>query len=85
MGSLEKRLREAFPNLTDNDFGYHATDLYVVAYPEVRAWLKDNYEYYCNITSFIGEGEPDWNGHKRLCLDIPFAGNWPERAFRAVS
>ena len=74
---LEQQLREAFPWLTDRDFGYHATDLYVVSYPEVDQWLRKNYQWYCNVTRFIGNPEADdWNGANKRCLEIPFAGEW---------
>lgn len=76
MGPLETKLREAFPQLTDADFGHHATDLYVVAYPFVLEWLETNYEHFGNIKAFKGEG--DWNGAGTICLDIPFAGTWPQ-------
>lgn len=36
---LETRLRRAFPHLTDADFAHHATDLYVIASPEIIKWL----------------------------------------------
>jgi len=73
---LEQQLRKAFPWLTNRDFGHHASDLYVVAYPEVDRWLQDNYQWYCNVTRFIGNPEDDWNGAGKRCLDIPFAGEW---------
>jgi len=74
---LEQQLRKAFPWLTDRDFGHHATDLYVVAYPKIDEWLQDNYQFYSNVTRFIGNPEAeDWNGAGVLCLDIPFAGEW---------
>ena len=68
---LEQRLREAFPTLTDDDFGYHATDLYVRWTPEVRDWLRKNYEWDKNISTFTSQID------KKLWLDIPFAGYWP--------
>ncbi len=69
---LERQLREAFPDLTDDDFGYHATDLYVRWSAPVREWLRKNYRWNSNITGFTSQldGKP-W-------LDIPFAGYWPK-------
>ena len=74
--SLEQQLKQVFPWLCDLDFGHHATDLYVVAYPEVDQWLQENYQWYDNIVKFIGNPEARWNGSGRICLDIPFAGKW---------
>ena len=76
MKNLETQLREAIPHLTDYDFGHHETDLYVVAYPEVREWLKANYEFWSNVESFVSQKGSDWNGAGKLCFDISFAGNW---------
>lgn len=73
--TLEQQLREAFPQLTDADFGHHASDLYVVAYPFVGEWLRKNYEFWSNVETFTGQVGSGWNGAGRLCYDIPFA-NW---------
>jgi hypothetical protein len=70
---LEQRLREAFPSLTDADFGHHSSDLYVVAHPGVWEWLQKNHTHPNQITTFPGSG--DWTG--KTGIDIPFAGNWP--------
>jgi len=71
---LQEQLQAAL-GLSDDDFGYHATDLYVLDKPGVREWLKKNYEFYSNIQSFVGnEGHPTFGGQR--ALDIPFAGNW---------
>lgn len=74
--SLEQQLRKEFPWLTDRDFGYHATDLYVVYYPKIDEWLRDNYQWYCNTRKFYSNPTDDWNGSGKCCLDIPFAGKW---------
>jgi hypothetical protein len=71
--TLQQRICEAFPYFTERDFSHHATDLYVVADPELIAWLRDNYEFCQNITTFVGAPGADWNGAGRQCLDIPFA------------
>lgn len=73
---LEQQLRQAFSQLTDRDFGYHATDLYVVDYPGIREWLTQNYPFHENVRSFTGQHGSDWNGAGKACLDIPFAGKW---------
>jgi len=75
---LQVKLQEAL-GLPDSDFHCRETDLYVVARPGVLAWLNDNYEHYDNITAFVGQDSNDWAG--LLCLDIPFAGNWPSKSF----
>jgi hypothetical protein len=71
--TLKEQLKNAFPELTERDFGSWQTDLYVVAYPKVVQWLKDNYQFYTNIQHFIGQKGADWNGAGKSCLDIPFA------------
>jgi hypothetical protein len=73
---LEQQLKKEFPWLTDRDFGHHATDLYVVYYPKIDEWLRDNHQFYSNVTQFIGNPEDDWNGAGKRCLKIPFAGEW---------
>ena len=70
---LKQQLMNAFPELTERDFGSYQIDLYVVAYPKVVEWLKENYPFPNNITSFVGLKGCDWNGAGKLCLDIPFA------------
>lgn len=65
---LQNQLQAAL-GLPDSDFGYHASDLYVIDSPGVREWLKANYQFYGNVRSFVGSGP--WDG--KPCLDIPFA------------
>ncbi len=77
---LQAQLMEALPELEPDDFAYHATDLYVVALPQVREWLKRNYEFWPNVQMFQSQAGSRWNGAGRMCFDIPFAGYWPERA-----
>ncbi len=72
---LQVKLMRAIPQLTEQDFAYYATDLYVVVYPEVTKWLKENFPFFKNAQAFIGEGA-NWNGVGKLCYDIPFAGYW---------
>ena len=72
---LQQRMQDAL-GLEDADFAYHATDLYVVASPEVRRWLHQNYEHYGNVVSFVSQEGSGWNGAGKQCFDIPFAGIW---------
>lgn len=76
--TLKEQLQKAIPSLTENDFGRHETDLYVVAYPEVRNWLETNYTFWKNVKTFTGNICPNWNGGGKLCFDIPFAA-WEEK------
>lgn len=76
---LQQRLVDANIGLTHADFAYHATDLYVVALPGVREWLKANYEHYGNVSGFVSPADSEWRGAGQVCLDIPFAGHWPGR------
>jgi hypothetical protein len=74
---LQTRMQEALA-LEDADFAYHATDLYVVHKPLVVQWLKDNYEHFRNACFFVSQKGSNWNGAGKVCLDIPFAGNWKD-------
>lgn len=61
--------------LEDKDFGYYATDLYVVAKPGVREWIQKNHPFPGNVTTFVGNKDAtDWNGANKMCFDIPFYG-----------
>ena len=71
---LQQQLLDAGLGLVLDDFHYYATDLYVLAKPGVREWLKVNYQFYDNIISFLGQKDSVWAGE--FCLDIPFAGKW---------
>lgn len=71
--TLEERLRQQFPILEDRDFSNHRSDLYVVLYDGVLEWLKANYQFPQNITTFLGNKNAiHWNGAGKLCADIPF-------------
>lgn len=65
---MKKELQEKL-GLKDEDFGYHESDLYVVATPEVRAYLKANYKYWSNCTTFKCQVTG------RMMFDIPFANS----------
>lgn len=69
--ALQIRLQEAL-GLPDSDFSYHATDLYVVARPGVKEWLREHYEFPRNVERFVGAKGSEWEGLP--CFDIPFAG-----------
>lgn len=75
--SLQLQLQTAFPDLTDDHFAYHATDLYVCPVEGVQEWLKANYRFYRSIQTFVSQPESGWAGEGKRCLDIPFAGVWP--------
>ncbi len=75
---LQEKLQAAL-GLDDNDFAYHATDLYVVAKTGVWEWLRANYEFFKNCEFFTSQEGSNWNGAGKSCIDIPFAGKWPCR------
>jgi hypothetical protein len=72
---LQQRLQTAL-SLPDDALHYYATDLYVLALPGVGEWLKANYKFWSNVTTFIGQAGTPWAGKR--CFDIPFAGVWPK-------
>jgi len=78
--SLKNRLMNAGLGLVEDDFAYHATDLYVVAKSGVREWLVTNYKYYTNVQSFMSQKGSNWNGAGKQCFDIPFAGVWGDKS-----
>ena len=39
---LQQRIQDALPQMRDEDFDYHATDLYVRARPGLVPWLIQN-------------------------------------------
>lgn len=71
---LQKQLQDAL-GLADEDFGYHESDLYVLAKPGVLEWLKANYKFFSNIQRFWSQKECSWKG--AMAFDIPFGGYWP--------
>ena len=66
---LQRQLQSAL-NLADDQFAHYASDLYVFASEPVRKWLKENYKFYSNISTFRDQVTG------KLMLDIPFAGFW---------
>lgn len=70
---IKVRLQEQFPELTEDHFATHESDLYVVALPGVREWLQANYEWACNMKGFMSQKGSNWAGEGKYCLDIPFA------------
>jgi len=65
---LKERIQFAL-NIPENHFDNHKTDLYIMFSESVNNWLKDNYEYYNNITRFISRIDGN------IWLEIPFAYN----------
>jgi len=71
MQTLKDQLKKEL-DLKESNFGNHYSDLHVLYSPEVDKWLKDNYEFYCNVVKELANIE----GHKwygKYFLDIPFA------------
>lgn len=64
MASIKRRIAERFP---DAQFGKHESDLYVKQTPEIMEFLKNEYEYFCNIESFVSQIDG------KRWIDIPFA------------
>jgi hypothetical protein len=59
MSKLKEQLLNANLGLTEKDFGFYATDLYVVAKFGVGNWIKKNYPLWKNVTTFIGQKNAD--------------------------
>ena len=75
--SVEQELRTNL-GLTDSDFAYHESDLYVRATPEVRAYLKENYQFWSIVTTFKCQIDG------LMWFDIPFAHDkfWNKRGVK---
>lgn len=71
MTSLKKQLLSANLGLTEDDFDNHCTDLYVLETGWVKDWLRANYKFYKNVTTFIGAEGSTWAGKRALA--VPFA------------
>lgn len=69
--TLKAQLLAADLDLTEDDFGHHETDLYVLSKPNVVTWLRRNYPRHDNVSEFVGAAGSDWAG--QIALDIPFA------------
>lgn len=64
--TLKKKIQAAL-NIPDEHFGNHESDLYVKYSLELDSWLRENYEFYGNITKFRNQiDHTTW-------MDIPFA------------
>ena len=72
--SLKQELQKAFPQLTENHFGRHESDLYVVKVSGLLEWLETEHPlFFKNVTEFVSPHGSRWAGEGRVCLDIPFA------------
>lgn len=74
---LQRSIEQAL-NIPRENFAYYRTDLYVVATPGLAEWLVKNYLYAKHITFFVSQAGSYWAGAGKLCVDIPFAGLWPD-------
>lgn len=62
--SINQQLIEKFPDLQKD---HHESDLYIEYTPEVWEYLKENYEFFKNCSTFFStEDQKRW-------IDIPFA------------
>jgi hypothetical protein len=77
---LKEHLLSANLGLSESDFSYYASDLYVLAKPGVYEWLKENHPYFSNVTRFVGADESEWHG--KQCLEIPFAHVVERKSYR---
>jgi len=65
--NVKQELLDAGLGLTEEDFDSHESDLYVRCKHGVRLWLRENYEFYRSVRSFVSQIDT------QLWLDIPFA------------
>lgn len=67
--SIMERILQHFP---DAETSNHESDLYILDDTgKIYAWLRKNYDFFCNVQRFRGAAGSDWAG--KNCLDIPFA------------
>jgi hypothetical protein len=79
VSDLKRMLMASFPDLTDDDFAFYATDLYVVYSQPVMEWLRKNHEFHKTCQVFTSPKESGWNGAGQMCIDIPFGGEWVQK------
>lgn len=72
---INANLKEAIKialNVPESDFSNYCSDLYLLHTPEREKWLKENYQFWCNVrierSNVDGQ---EWHG-KRF-FNIPFA------------
>ena len=68
---LQKRMM-ADLGMVEDDFAGYCSDLYVVATVAVADWLRKNYKFSNQVTSFRSNEGSNWNGAGLLCYTIPF-------------
>ena len=66
METLKEELKRVL-NLKEECFDSHCNDLYVKGEQKTIDYLKENYEFYCNVEEFTSQIDGT------LWLDIPFA------------
>lgn len=76
--NLKQRLMRRFPELTEEHFGSHCSDLYIRppadCVTSMLSWLKEHYQFFNQVRWFEGARESDWAGC--LCLEVPFAAHY---------
>lgn len=71
MQTLKERIKKAL-NVPETDFANHCSDLHLKYSHDREKWLRENYEFWCNVKIYTANvKESEWYG-KRF-FDIPFA------------
>lgn len=70
--NVKQRLLDAHLGLVESDFHTYHSDLYVID-KGVYEWLRENYEWFCNVKKFLASPQSDWTGI--WCVEIPFANH----------
>jgi len=63
--TLKQQIQNAIPELNNDNFGGHASDLYIRARPIVLQWFFKNYKFFKQCTTFT-----DYNND--LWIEVPF-------------
>lgn len=69
MATIKERIAERFP---DAEFDRYETDLYVKKTADIYDFLRSEYQFFENVTTFISQTD------RCVWLDIPF-GAWGDK------
>ena len=68
---IQRRMQKDL-GLSDRDFAYHGSDMYVVLTEPVAQWLR-THEPKLQRTLFTSQKGSDWNGAGKICIEVAFA------------
>lgn len=71
MATLKEQIKQAL-NTKEENFSNHCSNLYILYAKSIHTWLKDNYEFFNNVTvRHSNVRGQSWYG--KAYIEIPFA------------